>query len=202
MLQQHAALGVEGEQPRGPKRPQYFSPVGATTQASPGSRGPCGRRGSPGAGGSIVIGSSLAHTRPTVPVQLTRRHEITARRRTVRAENRNMTAAPRPREVGTASSCHNRRMEYEFDDDPDRIDRDAVWQWLSTEAYWGRWRTRADVEAQLDNAWRVVAAYHERRARWWASRGRSPTASDSPTWPTSSSSPRTAATASARAWSR
>ena len=31
--------------------------------------------------------------------------------------------------------------------------------WLSTEAYWGRWRTRADIEAQLDSAWRVVAAY-------------------------------------------
>ncbi|OZD55546.1 GNAT family N-acetyltransferase [Rhodococcus sp. 06-1477-1B] len=51
-------------------------------------------------------------------------------------------------------------MEYDLDDDPQRIDRDAVWQWLSTEAYWGRWRTRADVEAQLDSAWRLVAAYH------------------------------------------
>ena len=50
-------------------------------------------------------------------------------------------------------------MEYELDDDPERVDRDAVWNWLSTEAYWGRWRTRADVEAQLDSAWRVVAAY-------------------------------------------
>lgn len=50
-------------------------------------------------------------------------------------------------------------MEYEFDDDPARIDRDAVWRWLSTEAYWTRWRTRADVEAQLDSAWRLVAAY-------------------------------------------
>ncbi len=50
-------------------------------------------------------------------------------------------------------------MEYEFDDDPARIDRDAVWRWLSSEAYWARWRTRADVEAQLDSAWRLVAAY-------------------------------------------
>ncbi|MEV4687974.1 GNAT family N-acetyltransferase [Microbacterium sp. LWH3-1.2] len=48
---------------------------------------------------------------------------------------------------------------YELDDDPHRIQRDAVWAWLSTEAYWGGWRTRAQVEAQLDNAWRVVAAY-------------------------------------------
>jgi GNAT superfamily N-acetyltransferase len=49
--------------------------------------------------------------------------------------------------------------EYELDDDPARIPRDAVWAWLSTEAYWGRWRTREDVEAQLDSAWRLVGAY-------------------------------------------
>jgi GNAT superfamily N-acetyltransferase len=49
--------------------------------------------------------------------------------------------------------------DYELDDDPARIPRDAVWAWLSTEAYWGRWRTRADVEAQLDSAWRLVGAY-------------------------------------------
>ena len=48
---------------------------------------------------------------------------------------------------------------YEIDDDPARVDRDAVWRFLSTEAYWGRSRTRADLEAQLDDAWRLVAAY-------------------------------------------
>jgi GNAT superfamily N-acetyltransferase len=48
---------------------------------------------------------------------------------------------------------------FEIDDDPVRVDRDAVWRYLSTEAYWGRDRSRADVEAQLDDAWRVVAAY-------------------------------------------
>lgn len=50
-------------------------------------------------------------------------------------------------------------MDYELDDDPARVDRDRVWEFLSTEAYWGRWRIRADVEAQLDSAWRVVGAY-------------------------------------------
>lgn len=50
-------------------------------------------------------------------------------------------------------------MDYELDDDPARIQRDIVWQWLSTEAYWGRWRTRAQIETQLDTAWRVVGAY-------------------------------------------
>jgi len=33
------------------------------------------------------------------------------------------------------------------------------WQFLSTEAYWGRWRTRSVVEQQLDGAWRVVGVY-------------------------------------------
>jgi GNAT superfamily N-acetyltransferase len=49
--------------------------------------------------------------------------------------------------------------EYEIDDDPARVDRDVVWEYLSTEAYWGRARSRADVEAQLRSAWRVVGAY-------------------------------------------
>jgi GNAT superfamily N-acetyltransferase len=50
-------------------------------------------------------------------------------------------------------------MAYEYDDDPARIDREVVWSFLSTEAYWARWRDRAAVEAQLDAAWRVVGAY-------------------------------------------
>jgi GNAT superfamily N-acetyltransferase len=50
---------------------------------------------------------------------------------------------------------------YEIDTDPARVDRDAVWQFLSTEAYWGRWRARGDLEVQLDGAWRVIGAYHE-----------------------------------------
>ena len=49
---------------------------------------------------------------------------------------------------------------FELDDDPGRVDRDAVWAFLSQEAYWGRWRSRADLEQQLDSAWRVVGAYH------------------------------------------
>ena len=49
--------------------------------------------------------------------------------------------------------------QYELDDDPRRVDRDTLWQFLSTEAYWGRWRTRSVVEQQLDSAWRVVGVY-------------------------------------------
>lgn len=48
---------------------------------------------------------------------------------------------------------------YELDDDPERVDQDALWAFLSREAYWGRWRTRDAVERQLASAWRVVGAY-------------------------------------------
>src|ERR1700733_14003221 len=54
---------------------------------------------------------------------------------------------------------------YELDDDPGRIDRDAVWEFLSTEAYWGTTRGRADFEAQLASAWRVVGAYETATGR-------------------------------------
>jgi GNAT superfamily N-acetyltransferase len=49
--------------------------------------------------------------------------------------------------------------DFEFDDDPGRVDRDRLWAFLSREAYWGRWRTRPLVEQQLDTAWRVVGVY-------------------------------------------
>ena len=49
---------------------------------------------------------------------------------------------------------------YELDDDPSRLDADAVWGFLSQEAYWGRWRSRADVEQQIAGAWRIVGCYH------------------------------------------
>jgi GNAT superfamily N-acetyltransferase len=48
---------------------------------------------------------------------------------------------------------------YELDDDPARVGADALWAFLSTQAYWARWRRRSDVEAQLRSAWRIVAAY-------------------------------------------
>lgn len=54
---------------------------------------------------------------------------------------------------------------YEFDDNLGRIDRDAVWEFLSTQAYWGKFRTRADFEAQLASAWRVVGVYETAAGR-------------------------------------
>lgn len=49
--------------------------------------------------------------------------------------------------------------EYDLDADPTRLDRAVIYGFLSTEAYWARWRTRAHVDAQIDGAWRVVGAY-------------------------------------------
>jgi ribosomal protein S18 acetylase RimI-like enzyme len=48
---------------------------------------------------------------------------------------------------------------YELSDDPRRIDVEAVWEFLSTQAYWARWRGIDDVRAQVEGAWRVVGAY-------------------------------------------
>jgi GNAT superfamily N-acetyltransferase len=47
----------------------------------------------------------------------------------------------------------------ELSDDPSRVDLDVVWGFLSTTAYWGRWRSRENVAAQVRGAWRVVGAY-------------------------------------------
>jgi GNAT superfamily N-acetyltransferase len=48
---------------------------------------------------------------------------------------------------------------YEFSADPARVDLDALWAFLSTSAYWGRWRPREVVEAQVHASWRVVGCY-------------------------------------------
>ena len=48
---------------------------------------------------------------------------------------------------------------YELDDDANRVDIDALVNFLTTEAYWGLWRRRSDIEAQLSSAWRVVGLY-------------------------------------------
>lgn len=52
---------------------------------------------------------------------------------------------------------------YEIDDDPGRVDVDAAWRFLSTAAYWGRWRTFDDLRRQIGAAWRVVACYTDGR---------------------------------------
>jgi RimJ/RimL family protein N-acetyltransferase/GNAT superfamily N-acetyltransferase len=49
--------------------------------------------------------------------------------------------------------------DYQIDDDPGRVDPDAVIAYLTTEAYWGRWRGGEDIRGQIASAWRVVGAY-------------------------------------------
>lgn len=61
--------------------------------------------------------------------------------------------------MSIASYDVSENVQYEFDDDTSRIDLDVVWSFLSEQAYWSTWRTRADVEAQVLGAWRVVGAY-------------------------------------------
>ncbi|MGH3173389.1 MAG: GNAT family N-acetyltransferase [Streptosporangiaceae bacterium] len=48
---------------------------------------------------------------------------------------------------------------YELDDDPARIDPAAAAAFLTTEAYWGRWRTEQDIRRPIATAWRVIGAY-------------------------------------------
>jgi ribosomal protein S18 acetylase RimI-like enzyme len=50
-------------------------------------------------------------------------------------------------------------VRYAISDDPARVDVEAAWRYLSTEAYWARWRSREDVERQIAGAWRVVGCY-------------------------------------------
>jgi N-acetyltransferase len=49
--------------------------------------------------------------------------------------------------------------DYEIDDDPSRVDPQAAVSFLTTQAYWGRWRGAADITRQIAGAWRVVGAY-------------------------------------------
>ena len=49
--------------------------------------------------------------------------------------------------------------DFDVDTAPERLDLDVVWHYLSTEAYWGRWRTREQFETQVASAWRVVGVY-------------------------------------------
>jgi len=50
---------------------------------------------------------------------------------------------------------------YELDDDPARIDRDAVHAYLGGESYWAKGRPREVQDALTDGAARVVGLYHD-----------------------------------------
>jgi hypothetical protein len=90
--------------------------------------------------------------------------------------------------------------DYEFDDDPLRIDRAVVIEFLTTEAYWARWRGGREIERQLEprGAWSERTS--GRLAAWLASPGLCRTASRSRIWPTCSSYEHTVDGVSAIAW--
>ena len=48
---------------------------------------------------------------------------------------------------------------YELDDDRGRIDPGAAVAFLTTQAYWARWRSAEDIKRQIAGAWRVVGVY-------------------------------------------
>ncbi len=50
---------------------------------------------------------------------------------------------------------------YELDDDPARIDLDAVHAFISGESYWGRGRSRERVELAIRGSRRVVGLYRD-----------------------------------------
>lgn len=52
---------------------------------------------------------------------------------------------------------------FELDDDPDRVDVDAVHRFLAEQSHWARGRTRATVERLVREAARVVGLYHAGR---------------------------------------
>jgi GNAT superfamily N-acetyltransferase len=49
--------------------------------------------------------------------------------------------------------------DYEIDDDPARVDTAGAVAFLTTQAYWGRWRASQDICRQIAAAWRVAGAY-------------------------------------------
>ena len=53
--------------------------------------------------------------------------------------------------------------ELEFDDDPGRIDADAVYDYLAHESYWAKGRPRDVVERLIREAQRVVGVYDGER---------------------------------------
>lgn len=52
---------------------------------------------------------------------------------------------------------------FELDDDPARLDRDAVHAYLGGESYWARGRTRERQDALIDGSARVVGLYRDGR---------------------------------------
>src|SRR3954464_5391326 len=101
-----------------------------------------------------------------------RREDTTHSGSYVAFSTRACATRPSLRSVSTITSmsarnqpCHHARVQFRLDDTndladaPGRVEVDALIAFLTTSAYWGRWRGRAEIEAQLASAWRVVGLY-------------------------------------------
>lgn len=49
---------------------------------------------------------------------------------------------------------------FELDDDPGRLDVDAIHRFISEQSYWGRGRSRERVVATIEGSRRVMGLYH------------------------------------------
>jgi len=52
---------------------------------------------------------------------------------------------------------------YELDDDPARLDRDAVHEYLGSESYWAKGRSRERQDELIDASDRIVGVYRDGR---------------------------------------
>ena len=52
---------------------------------------------------------------------------------------------------------------YELDDDPERVDIDAAYDYLANESYWAKGRPRETITRLIREANRVVGLYHDGR---------------------------------------
>ncbi|HEX2903671.1 MAG TPA: GNAT family N-acetyltransferase [Jatrophihabitans sp.] len=53
----------------------------------------------------------------------------------------------------------SRTGDYELDDEPSRLQPDLIWNFLSTQAYWGTWRQREDLRRQLTGSYLNLGCY-------------------------------------------
>jgi len=68
-------------------------------------------------------------------------------------------SCPDPRDAYYGHHVQRGYEEFLLDDDPARVDRDAVWDFLANTAYWAKIRTREMFDRQFAAAWRIVAVY-------------------------------------------
>ncbi|HEY7531093.1 MAG TPA: GNAT family N-acetyltransferase [Gemmatimonadota bacterium] len=79
------------------------------------------------------------------------------------ADDRLAAGAAGDRLAPTAARTARLPAGFELDEDPARVDLDEVHRFLSTESYWARGRSRADVERLVRDASRLVGLYRDGR---------------------------------------